>query len=104
VARTAVRANHADDATVKADLAVLPDHLDRVDAWIEEGVLGGESPNAADLQIGSSVRLMLAFGDLRPLIAERPCRALASHFAPLAAEVPAGILDPAWLPATVSAA
>jgi glutathione S-transferase len=103
VARTAKFANHADDETVKADLAALPGLLDRVDGWIDAGVLGGESPNAADLQIGSSVRLMLAFGDLRPLIDERPCRALAGHFTPLAADVPAGILDPAWLPATAAA-
>ena len=37
-----------------ADLAALPRQLERIDGWIGEGLLGGEQPNAADLQIGST--------------------------------------------------
>ena len=37
----------------RADLDALPGQLDRIDAWIADGLLGGEQPNAADLQIGS---------------------------------------------------
>ena len=65
-----------------------------------EGVLGGEQPNAADLQIGSALRLLLSFADTRPLIDGRPCAVLAEHgFKPLAGGVPAGVLPAAWIPA-----
>ena len=91
--------NNASDEVVSADLAALPGHLDRVDAWVAEGVLGGEQPNAADLQIGSSLRLLLSFGDTRPLIEGRPCAVLAERgFQPLAGSVPAGVLPAAWIP------
>ena len=96
----ASRFNNASDEVVSADLAALPGRLDRVDAWVEEGVLGGEQPNAADLQIGSSLRLLLSFGDTRPLIEGRPCAVLPERgFKPLSGSVPAGVLPAAWIPA-----
>src|SRR3954466_13037053 len=36
----------------------LPEVLDKVDRLIADGVIGGEQPNAADLQIAGSVRLL----------------------------------------------
>ena len=45
----------------RACLEALPAQLDRVDALLAEGVIGGERPNAADFQIAPSVRLMLCF-------------------------------------------
>ena len=36
----------------RADIAALPGQLDRVDGWIADGLIGGDEPNAADLQIG----------------------------------------------------
>jgi glutathione S-transferase len=66
------RINGADDATIKADLAALPAMLDRVDALLGDGVLGGRSRTAADYQIATSVRLLLCFDDLRPAIDRRP--------------------------------
>jgi glutathione S-transferase len=76
------RYNRARDDAVRADLAALPGMLDRVDAWIEEGALGSQEPNAADFQIATSVRLMLCLEDLRPAIEGRPCGALAHRVAP----------------------
>ena len=58
VARSSRRINEATDEDVRADLATLPGQLDKVDAWIADGVLGGEQPNAADFQIGASVALL----------------------------------------------
>jgi glutathione S-transferase len=99
VAQMASRANHADDATVRADLAELPSDLDRIDAWIADGVLGGDSPNAADLQIGSSVRLLRSFGDVAPLIEQRPAAQLGGPpFRPLGGKTPAGSAPADWLP------
>jgi glutathione S-transferase len=91
--------NKARDENARADLAALPSQLDRIDAWIGEGLLGGERPNAADLQIGSSIRLMMTIGDLRPLIDGRPCAALARYFPPQVGAIPAGVLPAEWLPA-----
>ncbi len=52
----------------------LPAQLEHIDAWIADGVLGGEQPNAADLQIGSSIRLLMTVADVRPLIEGHPAR------------------------------
>jgi glutathione S-transferase len=87
------RLNDVDDAGVRADLAALPGLLDQVDAWIAEGVLNGERPNAADLQIAPTIRLLHALEDVRPLIAGRPAEAFAFRwFPPLTASVPPGAL------------
>jgi glutathione S-transferase len=99
VARTAARLNHESDETTREDLRNLPGHLDRIDGWIADGVLGGEQPNAADLQIGASLGLMTQLGDLRPLVDERPCARLAGYLAPPIGAAPAGALPPEWLPA-----
>ena len=37
----------------------------RIDDWIDDGVLGGEQLNAADLQIATSLRLLMTLQDLR---------------------------------------
>ncbi len=95
--------NHAREDAVRADLAALPSQLDRIDGWIADGLLGGEQPNAADLQIGSTIRLLGTLGDVRPLIDEHPAAALARYFPPIVGEVPVGILDAAWIPSPASA-
>jgi glutathione S-transferase len=87
------RLNDVSDAGVRTALAELPGMLDRVDAWIAAGVLDGEEPNAADLQIAPTLRLLWAMRDLRPLIAGRPAEGLMHRWlAPMAAEVPEGAL------------
>ncbi len=88
------------DETARASLAGLSDQLDRVDAWIADGLLGGEHPNAADLQIGSTIRLLMAIADVRPLIEGRPAATLTRYFPPMVGEVPAGTLPAEWLPAS----
>jgi glutathione S-transferase len=56
--------------------------LDRVDALIAGGVIGTDEPNAADYQIGTTLRVMLSFADLAPLIEGRPAEALAHRLVP----------------------
>jgi glutathione S-transferase len=88
------RLNDVTPEGVAADLRALPGMLDQVDAWIADGVLGGERPNAADLQIAPTIRLLHAIDDVRPLIAGRPAEEHAFRwFAPLPGTVPAGALD-----------
>jgi glutathione S-transferase len=85
------------DEVARADLAALPGRLDVIDAWIAERVLGEECPNVADLQIGSTIRLLLSIADLRPLIEGRPAARLAGYFPPLAAHIDGGVLPAEWL-------
>ena len=95
------RLNGASDDVVRADLRALPGHLDHVDGLIAGGVLGGDRarPNAADLQIGASVRLLATIGDVRPLLAGRPAERLATELFPdFPGDVPAGAFSPDWLP------
>jgi glutathione S-transferase len=97
--------NKARDATARADIAALPGQLDRVDRWIAEGLIGGERhPNAADLQIGSTIRLLMSIGDVLPLIEGRPAARLANFFPPLVGGIGAGVLPAEWFPAAPVAA
>ena len=95
--------NRASDNAAQADLAALPAQLDRIDGWIVDRLLGGEQPNAADLQIGSTIRLLLTLGDVRPLLDGRPAATLARYFPPAVGEVPAGTLPASWIPAPTRA-
>jgi glutathione S-transferase len=82
---------------VRADLAALPGALERIDDWIEEGVLGTEDVNAADLQIATSVRLLMTLDDVRPAIEDRPA---GEHALRLVSDFPGRIgpvFPAAWL-------
>jgi hypothetical protein len=48
-----------------------------VDELIAAGTIGGAVRNAADFQIGTTLRVMLAYADFEPLIAGRPAEGLA---------------------------
>ncbi len=68
-------------------LAQLPGMLDRVDAWIEQGALGGEQPNVADLMIAPSLALMLYRPDVRPMFEGRAALELVDRLLPEPAAV-----------------
>jgi glutathione S-transferase len=98
--RLSRRVNLVTDADVRADLIALPAHLARVDAWIEDGTVGGSDVSAGDIQIGASLRLLLTLEDVAPLVDGRPAGALALRvFAEYPGRAPSGALPPAWLPA-----
>ncbi len=94
IARLGSRLNRTGDEVARKDVQALPGQLDRVDAWIADGRIGDpEHPNAADLQIASTVRLMLTLADVQPLIEGRPCAELARRLFPTVdGEMPAGSL------------
>jgi glutathione S-transferase len=85
---------------VRRDLAELPGLLDEVDRLLEFGVIGGEQLGAADFQIASTVRMLLAMRDVRPLLTGRPAEPFAERVVPDYPDVPA-TLPVDWLPTGV---
>jgi glutathione S-transferase len=65
-----------------AHLETLRGHLDRIDAWIEDGVLGGEALNVADFMVAPSLALILYRPDVLPLFEGRPALALVDRLLP----------------------
>jgi glutathione S-transferase len=98
-ARVLAMKNGARAEAAREDLAALSGQLERIDGWIDEGLLGAAAPNAADLQIGSTIRLLMSIGDVRPLIDGRPAARLVNYFPDMVGSVPVGVLPAAWLPA-----
>ena len=85
------------------DLAGLPAKLERIDELATAGVIGGEAANAADLQIGSTIRVLLTLGDLEPLLAGSAGEQIARRWFPdFPGRVPAGAYPDGWVPAAVS--
>ena len=84
---------------------ICESHLQRADDWIADGVLGGDRPNAADLQVGASIRLLQTLADLAPRLDARPVGALARRWFPdYPGYTPALALPPPWLAAPTPAA
>lgn len=82
------------------DLQNLPSLLDQVDAYVSDGVLAGQTPNAADFQIGATLSVLLTVGDVKPLIEARPAVAVARKwFDDRPGLVPAGAFPAGWVPA-----
>ncbi len=103
--------SEASDEQVRQDLAWLPELLDHADMLVESGTIGSGASNAADLQILTSIRLLMMHEDLRPIIAYRPSGIAALRLIPdyprsgadALPPVPAA-LPPEWLPTVRSAA
>ena len=88
----------ARDDRVQQDLAELPGLLDHVDQLIDDGVIGGDQPGAADFQIATSVRMLVAMEDVGHLVAGRPCQTWARRVVPDYPTIPP-VFPVAWLSA-----
>lgn len=89
--------NKASDENVRADLERFPAMLDQVDQYIADGVIGGDQPNAADLQIFASLWLWRSVEDLRVAIDARPCGAATQKlFGDPPGNLRAGLLPAEW--------
>jgi glutathione S-transferase len=73
------RSNPARDDELLAELSAM---LDRIDAWIREGVLGGPQLNAADFMIAPSLALILYRPDVKPMFEGRPALELVDRLLP----------------------
>jgi glutathione S-transferase len=89
----------ADDAEhVRRTVEMLPSLLDHVDDLLNQGTIGGERRNAADFQIGTSVRLLMTFGDLASALEGRRAVRFATELLPdYPTGLPAGLVPQEWL-------
>ena len=102
VGRVELLLNKTSDDARAADLQALDGWLGQIDDWLADGTLGGDPPNAADLQIAPSLGLLMTMQDLRAIIGPRPCGAWADGLIPAASgHIPAGAIPAAALPGTV---
>ena len=86
-------------ARLAEDLAGLPAKLEQVARYAEEGVIGGDSPTAADLQIGATLCVLLCVGDLERLLDGHPGEAIARRWFPdYPGRIPAGAFPAGWVP------
>lgn len=97
VIRLATGVHRATDEHGREDLELLPQRLDEVDAWIEEGLLNGPELNAADFQIGVNISAIMLSEDLRPFVEGRPAEAFARRVAPNYQGHIAKVLPYEWL-------
>ena len=63
-------------------LADLPAMLDRIDAWVGDGVLNGAQLNAADFMVAPSLALILYRPDVLPVFEGRPALELVDRLLP----------------------
>lgn len=71
-----------DAAAEQELLAELPAMLDRIDAWILNGVLGGAQLNVADFMVAPSLALILYRSDVSALFEGRPALNLLDRLLP----------------------
>jgi glutathione S-transferase len=72
----------AGPAAEREVLAELPPMLDRIDAWIADGILGGPQLNAADFMVAPSLALILYRPDVMPMFEGRPALELVDRLLP----------------------
>jgi glutathione S-transferase len=87
-----------DTERVRKMTEMLPARLDHVEELLDDGTIGGERRNAADFQIGTSVRLLMTFEDLAPAIEGREAGRFAVELMPdYPTGIPAGFVPRGWL-------
>jgi glutathione S-transferase len=97
--RTSWEYHRVTAARLQEDLAGLPALLAYVEQLAAGGVIGGDQPNAADLQIGATLRVLLTISDLLPLLRGGAGERIARSFFPeYPGEVPAGAFPAGWVP------
>lgn len=81
------------------DLAGLPAKIEHIEQLADAGVIAGEQPNAADLQIAATIRVLLPIEDLGPLLQGTAAERIAMRLFPnYPGTVPAGAFPAGWVP------
>jgi glutathione S-transferase len=97
VIKLATGLHRASDEAGREDIELLPERMDQIDAWIADGVLGGEQLNAADYQIGVNVSALLISVDLAPFVEWRPAAELARRVLPEYGGHMGAVVPPEWM-------
>ena len=93
VIRGSQKLNGSYEEPAREDIAALPAHLAKIDGLIAEGVIAGDTANAADLQIGATIALLRTVEDVREIIDGHRAAELAWKWFPqYPGHVPAGVL------------
>ena len=80
------------------DLKALPGMIDRIEGYADGGLIDGETPTAADFQIGATARVLLTVADLHPVFEGSAAERVARRFFPdYAGLVPAGAYPEGWV-------
>jgi glutathione S-transferase len=87
----------ATEAEVRADMAAIPELLGHAERLLADGTLAMDPPNAATLQVLSSVRFLAAMADLQPLIGSSPAAQAARQLFPDYPEPIPPFLPAEWL-------
>lgn len=83
---------------IAEDLEKFPGMIDEIDSMAEKGLVDGENPTAADLQIGSSIWVIGTVGDVRPVLAGSAAERIAErYFGEIPELIPAGALPASWI-------
>jgi len=82
LARYYARVIGADEPAARRAMRELPQMLDHADELLAEGTLALDPPNAATLQVLSTVRALSEFEDLRDQVAAHPVASAAQEFFP----------------------
>jgi glutathione S-transferase len=83
---------------IAQDLKDLPGLLEEIESFAERGLVDGETPTAADFQIGSTIRVLRSIGDLAPMFAGTAAERIAEkNFEAYGEFVPAGAFPASWL-------
>lgn len=75
------------------------DLINQGQIMIDDGIIGTDHVNAADLQIGATLSVLLAVGDSAGLFADEKYRRIAETVGLRAGQIPAGAFPPGWVPA-----
>jgi glutathione S-transferase len=79
IGRLSFAARQGEDRQLLADLSAM---LDRIDAWVDRGVLNGPELNVADFMVAPSLALILYRPDVRPIFEGRPALELVDRLLP----------------------
>jgi glutathione S-transferase len=97
--RSTWKYHHLTAARLQEDLRGLPAKLAHIESLAHAGLIGQEQPNAADLQIGAVIRVLLVIGDLHPLLGGSAGERIARHWFPdYAGHIPPGAYPAGWVP------
>ena len=80
------------------DLAGCSAQIRQIEEFAGQGLIDGDEPTAADLQIGSTARVLLTIGDLHPMFDGTAAERIAmKHFPDYDGLVPEGAYPAGWL-------